>query len=99
MSAATGYIIAFAVLAICGGVISAMAEKLKAARQREKETEEKFERQQKTIADLLRYADEISRISQDKGKVENAIKEAKTDEELVDIANAIVNANNNRMRK
>ncbi|MBQ1778237.1 MAG: hypothetical protein IIZ93_08805 [Acidaminococcaceae bacterium] len=99
MSAITGYIIAIAVLAICGGVISAMAEKLKAARQREKEAEEKLERQQKTIADLLRYADEISRISQDKGKVENAIQNAKTDEELVDIANAIVNANNNRLRK
>lgn len=99
MNAITGYIIAIAVLAICGGVISAMAEKLKAARQREKEAEEKLERQQKTIADLLRYADEISRISQDKGKVENAIQNAKTDEELVDIANAIVNANNNRLRK
>ena len=63
------------------------------------ELKEQIQKQQKTIADLLRYADEVSQISQDKGKVENAIKEAKTDEELVAIANAIVDANNSSLRQ
>ena len=99
MNAITGYIIAIAVLAICSGVISVMSRICKQLQAENFEIKESLEKQQKTIADLLRYADEISRISQDKGKVENAIQNAKTDEELVDIANAIVNANNNRLRK
>ena len=60
---------------------------------------EKAEAQQKTIADLLRHAEEVSRISQDKGTVQEKIENAKTDEELVNIANAIIDANNASMHQ
>ena len=58
------------------------------------ELKEKAEKQQKTIADLLRYAEEVASISQDKGTVQEKIENAKTDEELVAIANAIIDTNN-----
>lgn len=99
MNPITGYLIAVAIAAIAIGVISAMNRMLKEARQEKKEAEEQIQKQNTTIAELLRHAEEISLITQDKGKVENEIKKAKTDEELVDIANAIVSANNDRLRK
>lgn len=95
----TGYLIAVAIAAIAIGVISSMHGMLKKARQEKKEAEEQIQKQNTTIAELLRHAEEISLIAQDKGKVENEIKKAKTDEELVNIANAIVSANNSRVRK
>lgn len=58
------------------------------------ELKDKAEAQQKTIADLLRYAEEVASISQDKGTVQEKIANAKTDEELVAIANAIIDTNN-----
>lgn len=64
-----------------------------------RELEEALEKQKATIAELLRHAEEIALIRSDKGKVENAIKEAETDDELVAIANAIVDANNGKLRK
>lgn len=99
MSPITGYILAVAILAICGGVISAQAQMLKAARQEKKEAEEQIQKQNTTIAELLRHAEEISLITQDKGKIENEIKKAKTDEELAAIANVIISVNNSRLRK
>lgn len=63
------------------------------------ELKEEIEKQKKTIAELLRHAEEVAMISADKGKVENEIKNAKTDEELVNIANAIIGVNNDRLRK
>ena len=99
MNPITGYLIAVAIAAIAIGVISALNGMLKKAKEEKKEAEEQIQKQNKTIAELLRHAEEISIIAQDKGKVENEIKKAKTDEELVEIANAIISVNNDRLRK
>lgn len=99
MNPITGYIIALSILVMAGGVISSLIGRLKKERQERKEAEEQIQKQNTTIAELLRHSEEIALITQDKGKVENEIKKAKTDQELVDIANAIVGLNNNRVRK
>ena len=99
MNPITGYLIAVAIAAIAIGVISALNGMLKKAKEEKKEAEEQIQKQNTTIAELLRHAEEISIIAQDKGKVENEIKKAKTDEELVEIANAIISVNNDRLRK
>ena len=99
MNPITGYLIAVAIAAIAIGVISALNKMLKQAKEEKKEAEEQIQKQNTTIAELLRHAEEISIIAQDKGKVENEIKKAKTDEELVEIANAIISVNNDRLRK
>ena len=95
----TGYLIAGLIVFILIIVIYFTGHICKQLQADNFELKEQIQKQQKTIADLIRYADEVSRISQDKGKVENAIKEAKTDEELVVIANAIVDANNSSLRQ
>ena len=86
----------FLLLLLCFVIVSQICKKLQT-----ENTELKMQmtKQNATIAELLRHAEEISLITQDKGKVENEIKKAKTDQELVDIANAIVSANNNRVHK
>lgn len=86
----------FLLLILCFVIVSQTCKSLQA-----ENTELKLQmaKQNATIAELLRHAEEISLITQDKGKVENEIKKAKTDQELVDIANAIVSANNNRVHK
>ena len=99
MNALTGYIIAAAILAISCGVIAVMAKICRQLQAENFEIRETLEKQQKTIADLLRYSEEVARISSDKGTVEEAIKSAETDEDLVYIANAILSANNDRVRK
>ena len=99
MNPITGYLIAVAIAAIAVGVISAMNKMLKEAKAEKKEAEEQIQKQNTTIAELLRHAEEISLITQDKGKVENEIKQAKTDEDLVAIANVIISVNNDRLRK
>ncbi|MBQ1778307.1 MAG: hypothetical protein IIZ93_09155 [Acidaminococcaceae bacterium] len=99
MNALTGYIIAAAILAISCGVTAVMAKICKELQAENFELKETLEKQQKTIADLLRYSEEVARISSDRGNVEEAIKSAKTDEDLVNIANAILSTNNDRVRK
>ena len=90
----TGYVIAGIIILILVIVLYFTALVCKQLQAENFQLKEKTEAQQKTIADLLRYAEEVASISQDKGKVQEKIENAKTDEELVAIANAIVDTNN-----
>lgn len=95
----TGYVIAGIIILILVIVLYFTALVCKQLQAENFQLKEKTEAQQKTIADLLRHAEEVSRISQDKGKVQEKIENAKTDEELVNIANAIIDANNASMHQ
>ena len=95
----TGYIIAGLVIFVLIIILYFMAKICKQLQAENFELKEDIEKQQKTIADLLRHAEEVAQISQDKGKVEDAIQNAKTDEELVNIANAIIGINNDKLPK
>ena len=95
----TGYIIAGLVVFILIIILYCTAKVCKQLQVENFELKENIGKQQKTIADLLRHAEEVAQISQDKGKVEDAIQNAKTDEELVNIANAIVGINNDKLPK
>lgn len=95
----TGYIIAGVFIFILIIIIYFTAKVCQQLQAENNELKIEFDKQKATIAELLRHAEEIAMISSDKGKVENEIKNAKTDEELVAIANAIVSTNNDRVRK
>jgi Na+-transporting methylmalonyl-CoA/oxaloacetate decarboxylase gamma subunit len=95
----TGYIIAGVFIFILIIIIYFTAKVCKQLQAENNELKIEFDKQKATIAELLRHAEEIAMISSDKGKVENEIKNAKTDEELVAIANAIISTNNDRVRK
>lgn len=95
----TGYIIAGLIIFLLIIILYFTAKVCKQLQTENNEMKIEFEKQKSTIAELLRHAEEVAMISADRGKVENEIKNAKTNEELVAIANAIVNANNDRLCK
>lgn len=94
-----GYIIAGFVIFILIIILYFTAKVCRQLQAENTEIKLEIEKQNRTIAELLRHAEEVAMISSDKGKVEDEIKKAKTDEELVNIANAIVGFNNDRLRK
>jgi Na+-transporting methylmalonyl-CoA/oxaloacetate decarboxylase gamma subunit len=99
MNPITGFLVAFAILVICIGVITVMSQANKKNRQEKKELEEELIKQKEQTAYLLIHAEEIGRITHDEKKVANEIKKAETDEDLVNIANAIISVNNSKLRK
>ena len=64
-----------------------------------KKLREEIENQQKNIIYLYKHAQEIAVIEKDRNKTDRDIQEAKTDEEVLDIINAIVAVNNTRVPK
>lgn len=63
-----------------------------------KELKNKSEEQRKNILYLYEHATEIAEIQNNRHQTENEINEAKNDEEIYDIINAIISVNNNRVR-
>lgn len=57
------------------------------------------EKQKATIIDMYKHAEELAQIQKDKSEVNQKIKEAKTDEEISEIINGIIAANNAKLRK
>ena len=55
-------------------------------------------KQKNTAQQLRLYAEELVKITGDKEKVADQIKEAKSDEEILDIIAGLVHANNDRVR-
>ena len=62
-----------------------------------KKLREEIENQQKNIIYLYKHAQEIAVIEKDRKQTDRDIQEAKTDEEVLDIINAIVAVNNTRV--
>ena len=87
-----------AVILVLLFIIAVVSQICKKLQTENNEIREQIVKQNSTIAQLIKHAEEVSAITADKGKVENEIKKAKTDEELVAIANAIVSTNNERLR-
>lgn len=95
----TGYVIAGIIILILVIVLYFTALVCKQLQGENTEIKTELAKQKATIAELLKHAEEVAQISQDKGKVQEKIENAKTDEELVNIANAIIGVNNDRLRK
>ena len=63
------------------------------------EIKAELENEKKTVVEAYKYAEELARIQKDKSDVNQKINEAKTSEEINEIINSIVAANNNKLRK
>lgn len=55
-------------------------------------------KQKNTIVEMYRHAEEVAQIQQDKSEINQKINEAKTDEEITEIINSIINLNNGKLR-
>lgn len=57
------------------------------------------QKQKENMAYLVQHAQEIATIEADEDKVQEEIRNAKSDEEVADIINAIININNSKLRE
>lgn len=69
----------------------------KSAKEQNKSLIKQIENQQKNILYLYKHAQEVATIEKDRIKVDEKIEGAKSDEEILDIINAIIDVNNDRM--
>lgn len=70
---------------------------LKSDKKKIKELSESIEAQQRNILYLYRHAEEVAEIEKDKNAVDGKIKEAKSDEEVLNIINTIISINNDKL--
>ena len=61
--------------------------------------EMELSKQKSNMAYLVKHAEEIAKIEKDQDKVQEEIRNAKSDEEVADIINAIININNAGVRQ
>ena len=84
-------ILIVAVILLCMAIKSVRAEK--------KRLEGELEKAKTNIAYLYRNAKEIAKIEKDEKKVSEEISNAKSHEEIFNIVNTVIAANNSRVRK
>lgn len=85
------------IIAVLLIVIYFLYKSFKSVKEQNKSLIEQIEKQQKNILYLYKHAQEIAVIEKDRIKTDEKIKEAKSDEEILDIINAIIAVNNDRM--
>lgn len=76
-----------------------VSKTLSSLKKENKRLEGELEQAKTNIAYLYRNAKEIAKIEKDENKFSEEIKNAKTDEEIFNVVNAVIAANNNRVRK
>ncbi len=57
-----------------------------------------MENQKKNLIYIVRHSQELADIASSRSKVDKELSEAKSDEEVVNIINTIIDTNNNRVR-
>jgi len=88
-----------AVIVVLILVLVIIYKTLSSVRKENKRLEGELEQAKTNIAYLYRNAKEIAKIEKDEKKVSEEIKNAKSDEEIFDIVNTVIAANNARVRK
>ena len=92
--------IALAVLAVIvmmAAVIYVLVQKIKKLKKRNKELESAYCQAERNVAYLVKHAQELSQIQAEETATLNEIAGAKTDDEIYEIVNSIVDANNNKL--
>lgn len=59
--------------------------------------EEELQKQKENLLFLFNHSEEIATIKADKNKISQEINNEKTDEEVINIINTVINSNNTRM--
>ena len=99
MNPITPWLVCFALLIILIGAVYATTKTLKAKTDKIKRLEGELQKQKQNMAYLVKHGQEIAQIEKDQDKVQEEIRNAKSDEEVVDIINAVININNSKLRK
>ena len=99
MNPMTGWIVALAFLVISIAVVYVYFKTLKDKNKEISQLKNELNKQKEVTVELYKHAAEIAKIEKQKDKTNQKINEAKTDEEIIDIINSVIDANNDRVRK
>lgn len=99
MNVVTPWLVCVALLLTLVSVVYVAIKKSNVQKQKIKSLTAQLESQKCIAKDLVKHAEELSKIKGDKEEVAQKINEAKTDEEVNEIISNLVRANNNRVRK
>lgn len=80
-------------------IIIAIARVCRKLQKENLQYKDKFKKAKENMVYLLNHAEEIAEIQRKEKEVEAKINGAKTDEEILDIINTIVDTNNDRVRQ
>ena len=84
---------------IMAAVIHSLCQKLKESRNVVKDLEKELDKAQKNVVYLVNHAEELQQIKQNEQELENQLGEAQDDEEIYNIVNGIIDANNSVVQK
>lgn len=99
MNPITPWLVSFALFIILAFVVYAAIKGLRKKDQEIKHLEGEVQKQKQNMAYLVKHGQEIADIEKEQDKIQEEIKNAKSDEEVADIINAIININNSKLRK
>lgn len=99
MNPITPWLVSFALFIILAFVVYAAIKSLRKKDQEIKHLEGEVQKQKQNMAYLVKHGQEIADIEKEQDKFQEEIKNAKSDEEVADIINAIININNSKLRK
>lgn len=86
-----------AVIVIISADIYVLIQRIKHLKKRNKELEAAYHQAERNVAYLVKHAQELSQIQAEETATLNEIAGAKTDDEIYEIVNSIVDANNNKL--
>lgn len=87
---------------VCVALVEALIitiSSLNKTKRKNEELEEELKKQNKNSEYICQHEEENKKIEQDRRETESRINEAKSDEEVFDVINSIVNSNNSRVQK
>lgn len=84
---------------IMASVIYSLFQKLKEHKNIVKDLEKELEKAQKNVVYLVNHAEELQQIKINEQELENQLGEAQDDEEVYNIVNGIIDANNSIVQK
>lgn len=99
MNPITPWLVCFALFLMLAFAVYAAIKTQKKNLDEIKRLEAELVKQKQNMAYLIKHTEEIAMIEKSEDHVQEEIRNAKSDEEVSDIINAIININNARVRK
>ena len=99
MNPITPWLVSFALFVILAFVAYAAIKSLLKKNQEIKHLQGEVQKQKQNMAYLVKHGQEIADIEKEQNKIQEEIQNAKSDEEVADIINAIININNSKLRQ
>jgi Tfp pilus assembly protein PilO len=99
MNPATLWLVCFALLIALIGAGYAALKQQKAKDDEIRHLKGEVQKQKENMAYLVKHAQELAEIEKNQDKLQEEIQNAKSDDEVADIINAIININNSKLRQ